>query len=41
MERCVILLKGFRDFATRCEKTATFLGAAIILASFLLWERSI
>ncbi|BFO21934.1 hypothetical protein SHKM778_83220 [Streptomyces sp. KM77-8] len=34
-------LKGFRGIATRYEKTATSYEAAVTLASFLLWARSV
>nr|WP_107439298.1 IS5 family transposase [Streptomyces hygroscopicus] len=41
VERCFNRLKGFRGIATRHEKTATSYEAAVILASFLLWARSV
>ncbi|MEV6742341.1 transposase [Streptomyces sp. NPDC051104] len=41
VERCFNRLKGFRDNATRYEKTATSYQAAVTLASFLLWARSV
>ncbi|MFF8940620.1 IS5 family transposase [Streptomyces paradoxus] len=41
VERCFNRLKGFRGIATRCEKTATSYEAAVTLASFLLWARSV
>ncbi|MER6076090.1 transposase [Streptomyces sp. NPDC001817] len=40
-ERCFNRLKGFRGIATRYEKTATSDEAAVTLASFLLWARSV
>ncbi|MEU9575311.1 IS5 family transposase [Streptomyces massasporeus] len=40
-ERCFNRLKGFRGIATRYEKTATSYEAAVSLASFLLWARSV
>ncbi|MFJ1874302.1 IS5 family transposase [Streptomyces chartreusis] len=41
VERCFNRLKGFRGIATRYERTATSYEAAVTLASFLLWERSV
>ncbi|MFH9677698.1 IS5 family transposase [Streptomyces sp. NPDC017405] len=41
IERCFNRLKGFRGIATRYEKTATSYEAAVNLASFLLWARSV
>ncbi|XES01492.1 IS5 family transposase [Streptomyces sp. S1D4-11] len=41
IERCFNRLKGLRGIATRYEKTATFHEAALTLASFLLWARSV
>ncbi|KAK1185908.1 IS5 family transposase [Streptomyces sp. NBS 14/10] len=41
IERCFNRLKGFRGIATRYEKTATSYEAAVALASFLLWARSV
>ncbi|MFF9527528.1 transposase, partial [Streptomyces achromogenes] len=41
IERCFNRLKGFRGIATRYEKTATSYEAAVSLASFLLWARSV
>jgi transposase len=41
VERCSNRLKGFRGIATRYEKTATSYEAAVTLASFLLWARSV
>ncbi|MGW3426323.1 IS5 family transposase [Streptomyces phaeochromogenes] len=41
IERCFNRLKGFRGIATRYEKTATSYEAAITLASFILWARSV
>nr|WP_191889414.1 IS5 family transposase [Streptomyces mutabilis] len=41
VERCINRLKGFRGIATRYEKTATSYEAAVNLASFLLWARSV
>lgn len=41
VERCFNRLKGFRGIATRYEKTAASYEAAITLASFLLWARSV
>ncbi|MGN9757279.1 IS5 family transposase [Streptomyces sp. SD31] len=41
VERCFNQLKGFRGIATRYEKTATSYEAAVTLASFLLWARSV
>ncbi|WSD92002.1 IS5 family transposase [Streptomyces canus] len=41
VERCFNRLKGFRGIATRYEKTATSYEAAVTLASFLLWARSV
>jgi transposase len=40
-ERCFNRLKGFRGIATRYDKTATSYEAAVNLASFLLWARSV
>nr|WP_142147773.1 IS5 family transposase [Streptomyces sp. SLBN-31] len=40
VERCFNRLKGFRGI-TRYEKTATSYEAAVTLASFLLWARSV
>ncbi|WP_437035548.1 IS5 family transposase [Streptomyces sp. enrichment culture] len=41
IERCFNRLEGFRGIATRYEKTATSYEAAVSLASFLLWARSV
>jgi transposase len=41
VERCFNQLKGFRGIATRYEKAATSYEAAVTLASFLLWARSV
>nr|WP_318206183.1 IS5 family transposase [Streptomyces sp. SCL15-4] len=41
VERCFNKLKGFRGIATRYDKTATSYEAAVSLASFLLWARSV
>jgi transposase len=41
VERCFNRLKGFRSIATRYDKTATSHEAAVSLASFLLWARSL
>ncbi|MFI5819443.1 IS5 family transposase [Streptomyces rishiriensis] len=41
VERCFNQLKGFRGIATRYDKTATSYEAAVSLASFLLWARSV
>ncbi|MEU0647703.1 IS5 family transposase [Streptomyces umbrinus] len=41
VERCFNRLKGFRGIATRYDKTATSYEAAVNLASFLLWARSV
>ncbi|MFE5034391.1 transposase [Streptomyces sp. NPDC056683] len=41
IERCFNRLKGFRGIATRYGKTATSHEAAVTLASFLLWSRSV
>ncbi|MBL1121164.1 IS5 family transposase [Streptomyces sp. 110] len=41
VERCFNRLKGFRGIATRYDKTATSYEAAVSLASFLLWARSV
>ncbi|MCW7984031.1 transposase [Streptomyces platensis subsp. clarensis] len=41
VERCFNRLKGFRGIATRYDKTATSYEAAVTLASFLLWARSV
>ncbi|GAA3812717.1 hypothetical protein GCM10022206_58900 [Streptomyces chiangmaiensis] len=41
VERCFNQLKGFRGLATRYDKTATSYEAAVSLASFLLWARSV
>ncbi|MFE5406786.1 IS5 family transposase [Streptomyces sp. NPDC056580] len=41
VERCFNRLKGFRGVATRYDKTATSYEAAVSLASFLLWARSV
>ncbi|MGW5986134.1 IS5 family transposase [Streptomyces anulatus] len=41
IERCFNRLKGFRGIATRYERTATSYEAAVTLASFLLWARSV
>ncbi|MGI5380571.1 IS5 family transposase [Streptomyces sp. CA-251387] len=41
IERCFNRLKGIRGIATRYEKTATSYEAAVTLASFLLWARSV
>ncbi|MFF9488255.1 IS5 family transposase, partial [Streptomyces sp. NPDC014676] len=41
IERCFNRLKGFRGIATRYEKTTTSYEAAVTLASFLLWARSV
>ncbi|GAA2653594.1 transposase [Streptomyces vastus] len=41
VERCFNRLKSFRGIATRYEKTAVSYEAAVTLASFLLWARSV
>ncbi|MFF3460489.1 transposase [Streptomyces sp. NPDC002730] len=41
VERCFNTLKHFRGLATRYDKTATSYEAAVSLASFLLWARSV
>ena len=41
VERCFNRLKSFRGVATRYDKTATSYEAAVSLASFLLWARSV
>ncbi|MFF4030939.1 transposase [Streptomyces sviceus] len=41
VERCFNRLKGFRAIATRYEKIVTSYEAAVTLASFLLWARSV
>ncbi|WSZ63849.1 IS5 family transposase [Streptomyces canus] len=41
VERCFNQLKGFRGIATRYDKTAASYEAAVSLASFLLWARSV
>jgi transposase len=41
VERRFNQLKGFRGIATRYDKTATSYEAAVSLASFLLWARSV
>ena len=41
VERCFNRLKSFRGIATRYDKTATSCEAAVSLASFLLWARSV
>ncbi|WP_406420118.1 IS5 family transposase [Streptomyces sp. NBC_01614] len=41
IERCFNRLKSIRGIATRYEKTATSYEAAVTLASFLLWARSV
>jgi hypothetical protein len=41
IERCFNRLKGFRGIAIRYEKTATSCEAAVTLASFPLWARSV
>lgn len=41
VERCFNRLKDFRGITTRYEKTATSYEAAVTLASFLLWTRSV
>jgi len=41
VERCFNRLKGFRGIPTRYEETATSYEAAVTLASFLLWARSV
>ncbi|MFF9819857.1 IS5 family transposase [Streptomyces sp. NPDC014006] len=41
VKRCFNRLKGFRGIATRYDKTATSYEAAVSLASFLLWARSV
>ena len=41
LERCFNRLKGFRGIATRYDKSATSCEAAVTLASFLLWARSL
>ncbi|MDH6554830.1 transposase [Streptomyces sp. SAI-041] len=41
VERCFDQLKVFRGIATRYEKTATPYEAAVTLASFLIWARSV
>lgn len=40
-QRALIRAKGFPGIATRCEKTVTSYEAAVTLASFLLWARSV
>ncbi|MER7878444.1 IS5 family transposase [Streptomyces solisilvae] len=41
IERCFNRLKGFRGLATRYDKTAVSYEAAVTLAAFLLWARSV
>ncbi|MER6112063.1 hypothetical protein ABZ590_10465 [Streptomyces hirsutus] len=41
VECCFNRLKGFRGIATRYEKTAPSYEAAVSLASFPLWKRSV
>ncbi|CAL9665004.1 hypothetical protein SUDANB15_07155 [Streptomyces sp. enrichment culture] len=41
IERRFNRIKGFRGIATRYDKTATSCEAAVTLASFLLWARSV
>ncbi|MFF0711216.1 IS5 family transposase [Streptomyces bauhiniae] len=41
VERCFNQLKHFRGIATRFDKTAASYEAAVSLASFLLWARSV
>ncbi|MFG2357543.1 hypothetical protein [Streptomyces sp. NPDC048521] len=41
VECCFNRLKEFRGIATRYEETATSYEAAVTLASFLLWARSV
>lgn len=41
MVRCLNRLEGFRAVVTRYEMTATSYEAAVTLASFLLWARSV
>ncbi|GAA2566039.1 IS5 family transposase [Streptomyces fimbriatus] len=41
IERCFNRLRGFRGIAIRYEKTATSCEAAVALAPFLLWARSV
>ncbi|WP_425583481.1 IS5 family transposase [Streptomyces paradoxus] len=41
IERCFNRIEGFRGIATSSEKTATSYEAAVTLASFLLWARSV
>ncbi|MBA6433071.1 transposase [Streptomyces sp. GMR22] len=41
VERCFNRLKGFCGLATRYNKTAVSYEAAVTLASFLLWARSV
>ncbi|MFD7705384.1 IS5 family transposase [Streptomyces caelestis] len=41
VERCFNRLKHFRGVATRYDKTVTSYEAAVSLASFLLWARSV
>ncbi|MGW2564460.1 IS5 family transposase [Streptomyces sp. NPDC001514] len=41
VERCFNRLKHFRGIATRYDKTAASYEAAVSLASFLLWARSV
>ncbi|WP_420708712.1 IS5 family transposase [Streptomyces sp. NRRL S-1813] len=41
VERCFNRLRSFRGIATRYDKTATSYEAAVSLASFLLWARSV
>ncbi len=41
VERCFNRLKHFRNVATRYDKTVTSYEAAISLASFLHWARSV
>ncbi|WP_256914952.1 IS5 family transposase [Streptomyces hilarionis] len=41
IERCFNRLTGFRGIATSYEETASSFEAAVTLASFLLWARSV
>ncbi|KAB1979484.1 transposase [Streptomyces triticiradicis] len=41
VERCFNRLKGFRRITTGYDKTAASYEAAVNIASFLLWARSV
>ncbi|MCQ9130196.1 transposase [Streptomyces hilarionis] len=41
VERCFNQLEGFRGIATRYDRTATSYKAAVSLAAFMLWARSV